>query len=147
MKDRANPAAYFPRPPCGQAWPRDLVLIHRVAREVFWNHFPPTFQSSSAPGDSLLLLIPSHPYPSMLILSRMSARSPLRNIDFGSGYIHLFSEMFNSSPSDAGESLEAHSLAYKAFQDLVLMYLSYFLPGDLLSYHQAWPKGDTCIFL
>lgn len=52
--------------------------------------------------------------------------------------------MFNNFPSDAGESLKAYSLAYKALQDLALMYLSSFLPGDLLSYHSAWPKGDMC---
>lgn len=71
-----------------------------------------------------------------------SARSPLRNRVLIS--LYPFSEMFNNSLSDAGGSLKAYSLAYKVLKDLTLMYLSSFLPGDLLSYHSAWPKGDIC---
>lgn len=90
--------------------------------------------SCPLPLEALLAALNSLPPLSLsLHANSLPDRSPLRNRVWIR--LHSFSEMFSNSPSDAGRILKAYSLACKALQNLVLMYLSYFLPGNLLSYH------------
>ena len=114
----------------------------------FWIDFPPSSHLPSATSGwlFLLFLIPSSPPallptppPFMPVISWTSAKSSLEN-----SFDQVVFLLSTTPPPDARESLKTFSLACKAFQDLVLKYLSYFLPWDLLSYPSAWPKGDKC---
>ena len=149
MIETENPDAFFPSLLCSKVWPYDLVLANITSEEAFWEGsgliFLPLL-TCRLPLVALLAILnsllptcpPPLPFHANYLLNTF-AKSSLEN-----SFDQVIFLLSTTPPSNARESLQTFSLACKAFQDLVLTYLSYFLPWDLLSYPSAWPKGDKC---